>query len=70
MLEDDEDSSAFEGSKGFLANGFCKAGDMEVEDKSADSTANEKPIPWSKTGDCRTTDLLGAELLARDYKIP
>lgn len=42
VLEDDEDSSAFEGSKGFSADGFCKAGDMEIEDKSADSTAKER----------------------------
>ncbi|KAK4818000.1 hypothetical protein QYF61_004113 [Mycteria americana] len=39
---DDEDSSASEGSRGFSADGFCKAGDMEVDDKSADSTAMEK----------------------------
>lgn len=40
--EDDEGSSAFEGSNGFSGDGICKAGDMEVEDKSADSTPKER----------------------------
>jgi len=56
MLKDDKDSSAFEGSKGFSADGFCKAGEMEAQDKSADSTAKER-LKQSKTGDSRTTEL-------------
>lgn len=42
VLEDSEDSSAFEGSKGFSSDSFCKAGDMEAEDKSTDSMAKER----------------------------
>lgn len=65
MLEVDANSSAFEGSKGLLADGFSKAGEMEAEDKPADGTAKEELnlllvlLLLSKIGNCRTMELEG-----------